>query len=144
MNANPDDEAFYAVNQFTDRTEEEFQALLGVQSLLTLPNVPETSEVNENRLKNANWVGHMNGVKDQGSCGSCWAFAGNGVQESAWRIHKATTVTLSEQNLVDCSRNYGNQGCNGGWYFYGWDYSKANGGIALESAYRYAGRDQAC
>lgn len=86
--------------------------------------------------------GKVSGVKNQGQCGSCWAFSATGVMES-WSLLKGQSVSLSEQQLVDCSRPQGNQGCNGGWPSSALNYVKANG-ITTESAYPYAGRDQAC
>lgn len=52
-------------------------------------------------------------VKDQGNCGSCWAFSAVATLES-FSLMKGTSVLLSEQQLVDCSRSYGNFGCAGG------------------------------
>lgn len=130
---------------FTDRTDEEFTALLGIKNIpVNEPSVPVSTEVDQFRLKDANWVSRLNPIKDQGSCGSCWAFAAHGAHEACYKIVKGATVSLSEQDLVDCSRSYGNQGCNGGWYFYAWDYIKTKGGVALASAYGYTGRDDAC
>jgi len=51
---------------------------------------------------------------------------------------------LSEQQLVDCSSSYGNDGCNGGWYYYGWNYAHADGGLCTEASYPYTGVQGAC
>jgi C1A family cysteine protease len=81
-------------------------------------------------------------VKNQQQCGSCWAFSTTGVLESQAKI-AGTTVSLSEQQLVDCSRAQGNQGCNGGWPSNALKYVIASG-ITSESAYSYTAKDGAC
>ncbi len=144
MNANPNDEAVYAVNQFTDRTDEEFNNLLGLKNMpINEPNVQVISTIDENRLTGPDHRGKCNGVKDQGSCGSCWAFAANGVHECAHNMAGRGLPRLSEQDLVDCSRAYSNQGCNGGWYYWAWNYVKDKG-LANEGDYAYNGRDNSC
>jgi len=87
--------------------------------------------------------GGVTAVKNQGACGSCWAFSATAAIESAVLIETGKTVNLSEQQLVDCSRPYGNQGCNGGWMDSAFDYI-LDKGITTTPLYPYVARDQAC
>ena len=93
-------------------------------------NAPVANEIN--------WVtaGKVNPIKDQGQCGSCWAFSTAAADESAWAIKTGTLLSFSEQQLVDCAWDQGNLGCSGGWYYWAWDYL-TNSGQMLESDYPY-------
>jgi C1A family cysteine protease len=126
-------------NQFTAYTQEEFKAIfLGemtssswiaaeVQDLQDIPNI------------DIDWTtkGKVSKVKNQGQCGSCWAFSAVASCES-WALLESKQADLSEQQLVDCSGPYGNHGCNGGL-----KYIKDHG-VESESAYPYKGVNEAC
>lgn len=139
-----------AMNHLGDLTDAEFRIYyLGTPIEVHIPLHGEEVEVtpmNVNVPDSVNWIdkGAVTPVKDQGACGSCWAFSTTGAVEGCHQQLSGQLVGLSEQNLLDCSGKYGNMGCQGGLMTQAMDYIIANKGIDTEKAYPYETVTRTC
>jgi C1A family cysteine protease len=139
------------LNQFSDLTSAEFKAIyLGyrgqrTEPVMTLKEVSVSTKVGAYPSGSLDWSqkGAVTGVKNQGQCGSCWAFSTTGSVEGTVALMAGHLTSLSEQQLVDCAGAYGNAGCNGGLMDNAFKYVEKNG-LCTESAYSYTGRDGTC
>jgi C1A family cysteine protease len=135
------------INQFSDLTKEEFvQTYLGEMDT----EVKELDQpINAGFTVEVDWrtKGVVTKVKNQGQCGSCWAFAATASHESYQVQFKSqpNTIDLSEQQLVDCSKGspYENNGCGGGYGVRGLEYIKDNG-QTTSAEYPYTAKDGTC
>jgi cathepsin L len=138
--------AILGATVFSDLTLEEFQALpirgFNAGMKTDLPNLG-THEDDGAQADAIDWTtkGAVTAVKNQGQCGSCWAFSTTGGLEGSWQLATGNLVSMSEQQFVDCDKV--DSGCNGGLMdnAFKWAESKA---VATESSYAYTGRDGSC
>jgi len=132
------------MNKFGDLTNAEFSRIYNGLKI-TAPITPTTviSSPNPNAPDSWDWrtKGAVSAIKDQGQCGSCWSFSTTGSTEGCHQITTGTLVSLSEQNLMDCSIPQGNQGCDGGLMTQAMDYIISNKGIDTEASYPYTAED---
>lgn len=133
------------LNEYADLTWEEFsRTRLGfnkAQYESSLKNRASTyfrhSDVSPPTLVDWRDKGVVSPVKNQGACGSCWAFSATGAVEGINAIKTGELLVLSEQELVDCDTVTGNAGCGGGLMDYAFEYIKQNGGIDTEDDWGY-------
>lgn len=133
------------VNYFTDLTNQEFKKLYTPISNMINRNVHTEIIESVEIATNVDWrtKGAVTNVKTQGPCGSYYAFAATGSIESAWFIAGNSLVSLSEQEIVDCSTPYGNNQCAGGITDAAFNFVIDNG-ITSESNYPYLAKNETC
>ncbi|KAG9337749.1 hypothetical protein JZ751_028246 [Albula glossodonta] len=136
------------MNQFGDLMEKEFsETMLGLDlSSVDVSSLPVWNGTVLKAPREWDWSrkGYVTPVKNQKQCGSCWAFSSTGALEGQMFKKTRRLVSLSEQNLVDCTRTYGNYGCNGGLMNEAFRYVEKNGGIASEQSYPYTATEGKC
>ncbi|XP_054779164.1 zingipain-2-like [Prosopis cineraria] len=138
------------LNEFADLSREEFSKIF-TPDMGPIPkdnmnlNDDDDNDSCPNAPASIDWrkKGAVTKVKNQGYCGSCWAFGSIGAMEGINAIVKGKpSVSLSAQELVDCDKDC--YGCRGGWHNRAFEYAINNGGIAKEADYLYTAQDGTC
>ena len=129
-----------------DLTTEEFTELFTVPMVGKAGNRREMKLNSEDLPEKVDWVtaGAVTPVQNQGFCGSCWAFASTGAIESAYFLQTGDLEVLSEQQLLDCSQQFGSSGCDGGEMTDAYEYVETVGGLETAVNYPYEEKDSKC
>ena len=135
------------ITKFADMTPQEFKKTycnLNYNAFAKLNLRPANFVSNGEAPDELNYIeqGYLQGVKDQGSCGSCYAFSAIANLEGLYYKKMGKNKAFSEQMIVDCDTE--DSGCNGGLMELTFDWVKSNGGIESEADYPYVGRKQTC
>ncbi|KAG1702416.1 Cathepsin L [Nymphon striatum] len=136
------------INEYADMTTEEFVGIMNGYKMSNQTSEGSTflAPTGIELPKTVDWTkkGYVTAVKNQGQCGSCWSFSATGSLEGQHFKKTGKLVSLSEQNICDCSRSFGNNGCEGGLMDNAFRYIKSNKGVDTEKSYPYTAEDGTC
>eukprot|EP00795_Rhopilema_esculentum_P007454 gene7454-13220_t len=142
------------MNKFADMTEKEVSLYTG---LLDEPEgtynggkrfkIPDIDFAHTPIPESLDWreYGAVGKIRSQGICGSCYAYAVTSAMESAYYLKTGNLVSLSQQQIVDCTWGYGNRGCKGGYPYRALQWIMKHGGLATEESYgKYLAQEGYC
>ena len=140
--------AVHGITSFADYSQKEIDA---VSTLLppkyhTPQSYQEMVQLQPTAATFSDWrTSYVTAIKNQGKCGSCWAYAATEqIESDAIRLLKGfdPSLNLSPQQLVDCDR--ADHACSGGWMPTAWDYVKGTGGVEFASDYPQTDKNKTC
>ncbi len=126
---------YLTINKYTDITKDEFFNINHNDNKSQYKRIIEEPNI---------WDYQIENIKSQKNCGSCWAFSIIGAIEEIYKMKKRENKSLSVQQLIDCSKSFGNSGCNGGNPIFTYNYILQSKGICNEKDYPYNGLDGVC
>ncbi|GFO03471.1 cathepsin-l [Plakobranchus ocellatus] len=137
---------YMGINQFTDLRYQEIRETIGRRTkrdrfrYYCNEYTPDTRQV----PAYVDWreKGYVTPVKNQGKCGSCWAFSAIGALEGQWFANRGRLISLSEQQLIDCSKE--DNGCAGGGANTAYEYILQAGGVDTDANYPYQAKNGTC
>ena len=157
-NTNQDRQYNQKLNKFSMMTKKEKAQYLGLQNVTLTDDVTSSSIDDPELLSskaqlmetnnvpdefNHRDLGHVTSVKDQGGCGSCWAFAAAGAFEGSYSTVTKVLKSFSAKELLDCTYPAEKNGCKGGFYDKAWNYIEKSGRLASEREIPYfPGQDE--
>jgi len=143
--------ARFGLTKFSDLSVEEFKSTILMKNKIVPdvnhpgPKIQKTKKAIPNVFDWRN-KGVVTKVKNQGQCGSCWAFSATETIESAWimkhKLSNVTMVPLAPQQIVDCDTS--DSGCGGGNTPGAYDYIMSTGGLETNYSYPYTAQDGTC
>jgi cathepsin B len=134
-------------NPFTFMPIEQIKAMMGTKLMVDEPTIQDDPDfvADDSFDARAKWGAKVHPIRNQGQCGSCWAFGATEALSDRFAIETSSDLILSPQHLVACDT--GNYGCNGGYLNVAWNFMVRTG-VMTDACFPYtsgtSGQDGDC